>query len=161
MKITLTFSIIFLSLIVYGQELKLVEVESNQIIAVDAEQTWRIINNWENLNTLVPKVVKSTTVNGVGINSTWEIHLVNGGSITEKMIYYNSSEKVMSYVMTETPMPIENYRAIIKIESYGLSKSLVSFYTSCNTSQENFDKIKNTFQVFQETYLSNIEKNKK
>ena len=160
------FGIIFIlaillnSMMAFGQELKFIEVETNLVVDIDAAQSWSIVNDWENLHQLTPEVVESTIVNGEGLSSIWKINLVNGGSITEKMVYYDSSKRTMSYVMTETPMPIENYLAVIKVEPYGISKSLVSFYTSCNTVAENFKNIKNTFLVFQETYLSNIEKQK-
>lgn len=160
MKFVVTFITILIltSSLIFGQELKLVEVETNQVIDMNADQSWIIVNDWGNLHNLAPEVVESTVVNAYGMQSSWQINLVNGGMITEKMVYYNSSERTMSYVMTETPMPIENYVAVIKVEPYGVSKSLVSFYTSCMTSAENFDKFKNTFKGFQETYLSNIEK---
>jgi len=139
-----------------GQDIKLIQVESNAIVEMPTEQAWSIVQDWQNLHQLAPTVVGSTIVHGEGLHSTWDINLVNGGSITEKMVYFNESEKTMSYIMTETPMPIEAYVAIIKVEPYGISKSLISFYTECKTSTENYNKIESTFKGFQETYLSNI-----
>ncbi len=156
--ISIFLSMLFFHSLTFAQDLKLVEVESNQIININADQSWAIVKDWKSLHKLVPKIVASTSVQGKGLASTWKISLVNGASITEKMVYYNSSEKTMSYIMTATPMPIEDYTAVIKVEPYGISKSLLSFYTSCQTATENFDKIKNTFKAFQETYLNNIEK---
>lgn len=151
--------ILLLSLtILSGQELSTVEVESNKIISFAAEQSWQIVQDWANLHNLAPQAVKSTTVDGQGINSVWKIELLNGGLITEKMVYYDDTRKTMSYIMTETPMPIEEYLAIIKVEPYGIKKSLVSFYTSCKTLSEKAEGIKSNFKGFQEIYLSNIEK---
>ena len=141
-----------------GQDLSEVEVETNKIISLEAEHIWHIVENWTNLPNLVPQVVKSTTVNGKGVHSTWEIDLINGGSITEKMVYYDPSRRTMSYIMTETPMPIENYLAVIKVEPYGVKKSLVSFYTTCETQKEKAENIQSNFRDFQEIYLSNLEK---
>lgn len=151
-------ALLFISTITYGQDQQLVEVETNQIIEMNAANAWSLVDDWKNLPSLVPAVVESTTVRGEGLNSTWTINLVNGNSIIEKMVYYDLSERTMSYIMTETPMPIEDYLAIIKVEQYGISKSLISFYTRCHTATESYDKIKSTFKEFQETYLSNIRK---
>ena len=155
-KIIFTLSIFLVSTIIYGQDLKSIHVESNAIVEMSPDQVWSVVQDWENLHQLAPAVVKSTSVKGEGLNSTWDINLVNGGSITEKMVYFNETEKTMSYIMTVTPMPIEAYVAIIKVESYGISKSLISFYTECKTSAENYNSIESTFKGFQETYLSNM-----
>jgi len=148
-----TLSPIFLA----AQEMKAVIVESNKIVNLNADEAWQVVNNWANLHKLVPEIVESTTVNNIGLGSTWQIYLRNGKRITEKMVYYNSNHKTMSYIMTETPLPIQDYTAIIMVEPYGISKSLVSFYTSCITSNSNFENIFGTFESFQETYLSNIQ----
>lgn len=139
-----------------AQDLKLIEVETNQVLELKAEDAWTIISDFNNLPKLTPEVVKSVSVNNEGIAATWEIFLNNGNSIMEKMTYFNPTERTMSYIMTKTPMPIKGYRAIMKVEPYGISKSLVSFYTTCETSSENFVEISNTFENFQKLYLSNI-----
>ena len=139
-----------------AQYSKLLEVETNSIKDLNAEQAWKMVNDWAKLNTLVPEVVATTKVNGKGVNASWDIVLVNGGLISEEMIYYDDNGKTMSYSMTKTPMPISDYVAIIKVEPYGITKSLVSFYTRCNTSEKDYDFIKSTFESFQKTYLSNL-----
>lgn len=149
---------IFIQTSLSGQGLAVLEVETNKVISIDAEQSWDIVRDWARLNELAPQAVKSTIVNGSGINSTWKIELINGGTITEKMVYYDAPRRTMSYIMTETPMPIEDYLAIIKVEPYGIKKALVSFYTTCKTQAEKVDDIKNNFKGFQEIYLSNLEK---
>ena len=155
--ISIFISISYISLL-SGQQLEVVEVESNKIISFGADQSWNIVNDWTRLNELAPQAVKSTTINGDGINSTWKIELLNGGTITEKMVYYDAPRRTMSYIMTETPMPIEDYLAIIKVEPYGIKKALVSFYTMCKTQAEKVEDIKNNFKGFPEIYLSNLEK---
>lgn len=150
------FIIILTPIILSGQNMKTVSVESNKIIDINEEVSWNIVKDWSNLHNLVPEIVESTTVFKTGLGSTWEINLKNGGKIIEKMTYYNVNDRIMSYVMTETPMPIKEYSAIIKVEPYGITKSMVSFHISCLTSDNNFEKIRQSFKAFQETYLSNI-----
>lgn len=143
---------------IYSQNQHTVQVESNQIVNCSADESWEMVNDWENLHNLVPAVVKSTVLSGKGLNSTWQINLVNGKVIMEKMTYYDTTQRTMSYIMTETPMPITNYSAIIKVEPYGISKSMISFYTECQTTDNNVETMTMAFKTFQETYLSNIEK---
>ncbi len=140
MKIILKYLIIIIlsPIVLSGQNMKIVSVESNKIIDLNAEVSWNIVKDWSNLHNLVPEVVASTTVYQTGKRSTWEIYLKNGGKIIEKMVYFNASERIMSYIMTETPMPIKEYSATIKVEPYGITKSMVSFHTSCLTSDKIF-----------------------
>lgn len=155
-KNLITMAMFLVSTVTFGQDIRPIEVESNKIVNIPADQAWVMVQDWKNLHQLAPTVVESTTVQGEGLHSSWDINLVNGGFITEKMVYFNESEKTLSYIMTETPMPIEAYVAIIKVEQYGIRKSLISFYTECKTSTQNYDNIKSTFKEFQETYLANI-----
>lgn len=160
MKKILIACLLMVSIQLSGQEMRLIEIETNEILDIGAEHSWKIVTDWASLDKLAPAVVESTEVDGEGLYSTWKIHLKNGASITEKMVSYNEQERTMSYIMTKTGMPIENYFATIKVEPYGISKSMVSFYTSCKTSKENYQNIKETFKNFQITYLGNIEKQK-
>lgn len=153
-------NIIFLILLaqvnLLAQDQQAIQVESNQIVDISADQSWDLVQDWGKLNQLVPEVVQSTTVTGMGLDASWKIILTNGKTITEEMVYYNPNERTMAYIMTETPMPIENYYAVIKVEPYGISKSMISFFTSCQTSKENWQNITTTFKSFQETYLTTI-----
>ena len=146
------------SQMLFSQEQESLSVETNMIVDFNEEESWLIVQDWENLHLLAPNVVESTTVNGTGLYSTWDISLKSGGMISEKMLYYNPNEKTFSYIMTVTPMPISDYMAIIKVEEYGISKSLISFYTECKTDPSKVDQMRKTFKSFQENYLSNIEK---
>lgn len=148
------------SMMTKAQETAKLEIETNKIINASADMSWDIVNNWNQLHQLVPAVVERTIITGEEINAEWEIHLTNGKLIKEKMVYYNSNEKTMSYIMTLTPMPIKNYLATIKVEPYGINKSLISFYTSCDVNENKRENIISTFTTFQETYLSNIENQK-
>lgn len=141
-----------------AQELDLIKIETNKVVDCISSQSWEAVQDWENLNTLVPNVVESTQLSGTGLQSSWIINLKNGSLIKEEMVYYNANEKTMSYVMTETPMPIEKYTASIKVESYGLSKSFISFYTECYVRKEDKEKICSSFKAFQESYLENLKK---
>ena len=155
-KTILNVFLLFFTLVVQSQDLKKHEVETNKIIELTPADSWEIVNDFSNLNLLVPEVVTKTEVFGEGLESSWDINLTNQSVVKEKMVYYSDSERTMSYIMTETPMPIRDYVAIIKVEPYGVSKSLVSFYTSCKVSELNRQNILNSFRSFQETYLSNL-----
>lgn len=159
MKIILLFiCLITSSCLLKGQEYKTIEVESNLLLNISPDVAWTAVQDWSQLHKLVPAIVDSTITYGSGVNSTWYIHLKNGAVIKEKMTYHDDTHRTMSYIMEETPMPIEDYLAIIKIDSYGISKSLVSFYTTCRVITEKETDILNTFKSFQETYISNLEK---
>ena len=139
-----------------AQDYHKISVESHKILDINVTDVWQIVQDWENLSTLAPETVKSTIMRGTGIDANWDIELHNGSIIKEKMVYFNDHQKTMSYIMTDTPMPVEDYRATILVESYGISKSRVSFFTSCKVEKENKPSIEENFKNFQNTYLSNL-----
>lgn len=161
MKIMIFLTLLFFSgaVSMEAQQLEKIQIETNEILNCSADNAWLTVTDWNKLHELVPNIVESTVVEGAGLNATWQINLISGASLVEKMVYYNSDEKTMSYIMTETPMPIEDYTAIIKVESYGISKSLISFYTECKTSIVDKNKMSTTFKDFQEVYIAGV-KNK-
>ena len=84
MKFTLSYILIMYLFVTSanGQGMKHIQVESNAIVEMPTEQAWSIVQDWQNLHQLAPTVVESTIVQGEGLHSTWDINLVNGGSIT-------------------------------------------------------------------------------
>jgi len=131
-------------------------VSSSKKVHMPADKVWRVVSNWNKLPQFVPKVVERTEVSGKGINTDWTIYLKNGKLVKETMTAYSDKKMSMSYKMTETPMPLKDYLATIKVIPIDEQNSEVIFETDFKVKEENRTNLLATFESFQETYLSNI-----
>ena len=128
------------------------ELNANQ----SAEKVWEVVSNWNNLNQLVPAVVDHTEVRGKGNKATWDIFLKNGKVVKEKMIAFDEKHYSMTYIMTDTPMPLQDYQATIQVLPINEEQSKVIFSTDFKVEEENRESLRTTFQNFQTTYLNNV-----
>ncbi len=135
------------------------KVENSIIVEQNAEKVWILISDFKNLPKLVPDVVKDTKVIGKGIYATWNILLHNNTIVKEDMTYFNTESMELMYVMTKTPMPLQNYLAIQKVIKLNDKQSKVSFTTYYNALPQNETKLSTTFDAFQNKFLNNIKNN--
>ncbi|MEL6556718.1 MAG: SRPBCC family protein [Bacteroidota bacterium] len=133
-------------------------VENSQVIAVPARKAWNLIKDFRNFPRLLPSVDR-TEVKGKGEKASWIIYLKNGVVIKEVTTSFSNREMNMSYRMTETPMPLENYVGTFRVESLGKNKCKVYFITTFEVLPANKNTLLETFQGVQKTFLNNIEKN--
>ena len=131
-------------------------ISATQKINMPAKDVWRLVSDWNKLNQFVPKVVDRTEVNGKGLDTNWTIFLKNGKLVKEVMTAYSDKKMSMSYKMTETPMPLRDYLATIKVRPIDLQSSEVTFATDFKVKEENRANLLATFETFQNTYLSNL-----
>lgn len=134
------------------------KVENYKTINVPARKAWNLIKDFRNFPLLLPTVDR-TEVKGRGSKTSWVIYLKDGVVVREVTTAFSNREMYMSYRMTETPMPLENYRGTFKVESLGKNKCNVHFITTFEVLPENKKKLMDTFQGVQTTFLNNIEKN--
>ena len=55
------------------------------------------------------------------------LSLVGGGEIVEKLEKHDDNERIYSYAITDSPLPIKNYRAEIKVIDQGDGKASVEW----------------------------------
>jgi|GEM_PF-811522 len=153
----IAFSMITSSLFAQGDNYVSIKVENSILLEESAEKIWTVISNPENLSLLVPAVIANTESVGKGLYATWLIHLQNEKLITEEMTYFNPIGMELSYVMSKTPMPVKEYRALQQVEKLSDGRSKVTFTAYCNVLPNDKDLIQTNFRNFQETFLNNIE----
>ena len=134
------------------------KVENSLEINVPAKKAWNLIKDFRNFPQLLP-TVERTEVKGKGEKASWIIYLKNGVVIKEVTTAFSNKEMTMSYRMTETPMPLENYQGTFEVEPLGKEKCMVFFKTTFDVLPENKKQLTDTFQEVQVTFLNNIQKN--
>jgi hypothetical protein len=91
---------------------------------VAADQLWSLIGGFNTLPDWHPLVDKSELQNE---GSMRILSLASGGEIVEKLEKYDEKEKIYSYTITDSPLPVKNYSAQIKIIDHGEGKSSVEW----------------------------------
>ena len=92
------------------------KVENNIKITSDFDEVWTAVSNLENLDRLVPEIISKTEAVGNGKGSVVTLTLkANGDKVVEEITKLDNKRKIISYEMLQTPMPISNYKATIRM----------------------------------------------
>ena len=91
-----------------------------QRLKASASEVWAAVGDFATLNTWHPAVV-SEQVNGTGQNpgDTRVLTLGDGGKITERLVSRNPDKMRYTYVIVESPLPVEHYRSTIRVIAHG------------------------------------------
>jgi len=96
-------------------------------VNVPAAITWEKISKFGDLGAWHPAVAKTEIVAGTdGKKGAKRIlTLQDGGKINESLTAYNAKAKSMSYIITESVLPVTNYASTLHVYSNGADKSVV------------------------------------
>ncbi len=79
---------------------------------VAADELWKLIGGFNALPDWHPAVEKSELTEA---GQTRTLSLVGGGKIVEKLVSKDDHERVYSYSIVDSPLPIKNYTASLKV----------------------------------------------
>ena len=117
-------------------------------IDVAADEIWRLIGGFNTLPDWHPAIEKSELKEE---GSMRELSLIGGGTIIEKLEKLDENERVYSYTIIESPLPIADYSATIKVIDQGNGKASVEWSSEFNASgaseQEAVDVIQGIYQA--------------
>lgn len=91
---------------------------------VDAQKVWDLIGGFNTLPDWHPAVEKSE-LNEEG--SMRKLNLVGGGEIIEKLEKIDDNERVYTYSIVNSPLPVANYTATIRVKDNGEGNSSVEW----------------------------------
>ena len=81
-------------------------------LGVSADQVWELIGNFNALPDWHPSVEKSELEEGGTVR---RVTLAGGGSIVERLERSSDDERLYRYSIVESPFPVANYSAEIRI----------------------------------------------
>lgn len=93
-------------------------------VEVAADQLWSLIGGFNTLPDWHPAVEKSELQEE---GSMRVLSLAGGGEIVEKLEKHDDNQRTYSYTITDSPLPVANYRAEIKVTDEGNGKSSVEW----------------------------------
>ncbi|MGB5172120.1 MAG: SRPBCC family protein [Eudoraea sp.] len=155
----LTLVFVCVTSFVNGQTLNKVKVTNDIEMTANMDEVWTAISNLGNLETLVPEIIGKTKMIGNGKGSVITLTLKsNGLQVVEKVTKLDNKKHVIVYEMLETPMPISDYKATIKINRLKTDSYKVRFDAVFKVQDKDRETMENTIDNFQKTLLSNIKK---
>ena len=98
-------------------------------LKVDAQKVWDLIGGFNTLPDWHPAVEKSE-LNEEG--SMRKLSLAGGGEIIEKLEKIDDNERVYTYSIVNSPLPVANYTASIRVKDNGEGNSIVEWSSEFN-----------------------------
>ncbi len=83
---------------------------------VSADEVWKLIGGFNALPDWHPAVEKSVLEEEGQIR---RLSLAGGGTVVEKLERVDENERTYSYTITDSPLPVANYTATIKVIGEG------------------------------------------
>ncbi len=97
-------------------------VSVKDTINAAADEVWKTLSSFRNVEKYIP-LIKSSTVegSGVGAKRTCIIPSESGqeGKIEEEIKSFDDDAKTLSYSITSSPLPVENYLGTMKVKDLG------------------------------------------
>jgi len=81
-------------------------------VPVSADQLWELIGRFNALPDWLPAVAKSELEEGGKVR---RLSLVGGGEIVERLERSDDDERVYTYSIVESPLPVSGYVATLKV----------------------------------------------
>jgi len=142
-----------------AQTLEKVRVSNSIQMSQNIEKVWSTVSSLKNLDKVVPNIVSETEQEGIGKGSIVTLTLkANGLKVIEEVLKLNHRKRIFIYRMIETPMPIENYKAKIRIRTLSDSDYEIYFDAVFKVAVEDKAKMIQAINSFQKTLLDNIKK---
>jgi uncharacterized protein YndB with AHSA1/START domain len=85
-------------------------------LAAPADKVWKVIGGFDALPDWHP-AIKASKLDAGGHVRT--LDLAGGGSVTEKLETFDDKKHVYSYSITDSPLPVANYVATLKVSEDG------------------------------------------
>ena len=97
-------------------------VSVKNTINAPADEVWKTLSSFRNVEKYIP-LVKSSTVEGSGVGAKRTCIIPNQsggeGKIEEELKSFDNDAKTLSYSITSSPLPVENYLSTIKVKDLG------------------------------------------
>lgn len=119
---------------------------------VPVQQVWDLIGSFNALPDWHPAVEKSELEAGGQVR---RLSLIGGGEIVEKLERVNDNEHVYSYSIMNSPLPVANYTASIRVKPDATGKkTIVEWWSSFSPDGASED---NAVKVIQDIYQAGFD----
>lgn len=100
------------------------KVDMKTNLNVNADEVWKLIGGFNALPDWHPAIEKSELEEE---GSMRRLSLAGGGTIMEKLEKLDDNERVYSYSIIDSPLPVSNYIATLRVKDDGEGKTTVEW----------------------------------
>lgn len=134
------------------------KVNMSTEVNVPADKLWELIGGFNALQDWHPAVEKSES-KGQGKGATRTLSLAGGGTIVERLEEVNDNEHVYTYSIMDSPLPVANYVATIRVRDEGDGKkSIVEWSGEFNPSGASEQDAMKVVEGIYQAGLENLKK---
>ena len=126
-------------------------------LVVPANILWDAIGRFGALGDWHPAVEKCVS-DGESKGSVRKLSLVGGGSIIERLENISKKEKLYRYSITDSPLPVADYTAEIRVKDNGDGTSTVEWSSSFEPKGAKADEAVRIIQGIYQTGFDNLKK---
>ena len=132
-----------------------VMVKEETLVSAPAEAVWGFIGGFKSLDRWHPAIASSTLLGtGEEIGDIRVLTLNDGKQIVEKLESYDGQVMVLRYQILESPLPVANYHASVRVKSAEAGMALVTWESSFEAAGVSDEEAKKTIS---EIYLPGFE----
>ncbi len=124
-------------------------------IDASADELWNFIGTFNGLPDWHPAVTTSELENEGQIR---KLGLVGGGTVVERLERIDDDERVYSYAIVDSPYPVSNYVATIRVRAEGDKKAIVEWSSEFNPAGASANEAMKTMEALYQAGFDNLRK---
>ncbi|MDZ7691951.1 MAG: SRPBCC family protein [Balneolaceae bacterium] len=121
------------------------KVKVTGTINAPAEDVWELVSNFNGLDQFVEAIANCST-EGAGIGAIRTLTLQDGGKVKEKLESQDADNKVLTYSIVESPMPIQNYTGTLQVNELEDGKSEFIWSSTFEAAEGKEDEMKEALE---------------
>ena len=130
-------------------------VEEKIVLNVSSKAVWALVGGFKALDRWHPDITDSNLIGtGKEAGDIRILTLGNNDTIVERLDFYDENSMTLQYRILESPLPIENYTAILTVINKDENLAEVVWKSSFNAVNINEDEIK---KIIKGIYLSGFQ----
>lgn len=133
------------------------KVNMSTALAAHPDHLWQAIGGFGAIADWHPAVEKAE-LTGETKGSVRTLHLVGGGTITERLEEVSPQERVYRYSITDSPLPVANYAAEIRVKDNGDNTSTVEWSSEFDAKGVGDNEALKTVQGIYQAGFDNLAK---
>jgi len=125
-------------------------------INASADDVWKTVCSFRDIEKYLPLVKSSVTEgSGLGAKRTCTVETPDGkeGKVEEEITNFDDNAKTLSYSITSSPLPVENYLGTIKVKDLGNGKCEVEWSSTFESKEMAEEEVA---KMFNDIYVSAI-----